>query len=134
MPHSNQVREFLITSKGIDLVEPYIGPEGVLTGSARVMQEARELTAERERALEKERAARLLERKHALLEQRIAELRAEFAAEEIELLALLRSAAAREGERTESRARMKELRGGRPGSRGNGRSAPPGKILRGKKK
>jgi circadian clock protein KaiC len=35
MPHSNEVREFLITSKGLDLVEVYRGPTGVLVGSAR---------------------------------------------------------------------------------------------------
>ena len=134
MAHSNQVREFLITSKGIDLVEPYIGPEGVLTGTARVMQEAREQTNLREREMERQRAARLLERKHALLEQRIAELRAEFAAEEAELLAVARSALDLEGERVASRARMSDLRGGRRAAASNGRSALPGKILRGKKK
>jgi circadian clock protein KaiC len=42
MDHSNQIREFLITNEGIKLVEPYIGPAGVLTGSARYAQEARE--------------------------------------------------------------------------------------------
>jgi len=51
MPHSNQVREFLITSRGIKLVEPYLGAEGVMTGSARVNQEARE-RAEHEIAAE----------------------------------------------------------------------------------
>jgi circadian clock protein KaiC len=35
MQHSNEVREFLITSKGLDLVEVYRGPNGVLVGSAR---------------------------------------------------------------------------------------------------
>ena len=49
MSHSNQIREFLITSEGIKLVTPYLGPEGVLTGSSRVAQEARERRAEAER-------------------------------------------------------------------------------------
>jgi circadian clock protein KaiC len=40
MAHSNQIREFLITGDGIDLVDVYTGPEGVLTGSARQSQEA----------------------------------------------------------------------------------------------
>src|SRR5271155_4029079 len=39
MAHSNQVREFLISDRGIDLVDAYIGPNGVLTGSARAAQE-----------------------------------------------------------------------------------------------
>ncbi|MFA7465174.1 MAG: circadian clock protein KaiC, partial [Syntrophales bacterium] len=42
MAHSNQIREFLITSNGIDLLEVYLGPEGVLTGSSRASQEIRE--------------------------------------------------------------------------------------------
>jgi circadian clock protein KaiC len=35
MQHSNEVREFLITSKGLNLIEVYRGPNGVLVGSAR---------------------------------------------------------------------------------------------------
>jgi circadian clock protein KaiC len=40
MPHSNQVREFLLTSSGIELRDPYLGVHGVLTGSARLAREA----------------------------------------------------------------------------------------------
>lgn len=42
MAHSNQIREFLLTSQGIELADVYVGPEGVLTGSARQAQEAKE--------------------------------------------------------------------------------------------
>ncbi len=42
MPHSNQIREFLLTDHGIELADVYIGPQGVLTGSARQAQEAHE--------------------------------------------------------------------------------------------
>jgi circadian clock protein KaiC len=42
MAHSNQVREFLLTDRGIELADVYVGPQGVLTGSARSAQEARE--------------------------------------------------------------------------------------------
>src|SRR5579871_2732985 len=45
MAHSNQLREFAITSKGIRLIPPYVGTGQVLTGSARLAQEARD-TAE----------------------------------------------------------------------------------------
>ena len=38
--HSNQVREFVLTDHGVELVDVYIGPEGVLAGSARVAQQA----------------------------------------------------------------------------------------------
>ncbi len=42
MAHSNQVREFLISKQGVDLVDAYIGASGVLTGSARAAQAALE--------------------------------------------------------------------------------------------
>ena len=42
MAHSNQIREFLLTDHGIELADVYLGPAGVLTGSARQAQEARE--------------------------------------------------------------------------------------------
>ena len=48
MAHSNQVREFRLTDKGIALEDVYIGPAGVLTGSARAQQEAREKASESE--------------------------------------------------------------------------------------
>ena len=44
MKHSNQVREFVITDKGLDLVDVYLGAEGVLTGSAREAQQMQEAT------------------------------------------------------------------------------------------
>jgi circadian clock protein KaiC len=77
MAHSNQVREFLISNRGIDLVDAYIGPSGVLTGSARAAQTAREkaegLAIEQEAA----RRKRELERKRVTLERQIAGLRSE---------------------------------------------------------
>jgi circadian clock protein KaiC len=42
MKHSNQVREFLLTSSGVELRDAYLGVHGVLTGSARLGQEARD--------------------------------------------------------------------------------------------
>jgi len=41
MAHSNQIREFILTDNGIQLLDVYVGPEGVLTGSARLSQEAK---------------------------------------------------------------------------------------------
>jgi circadian clock protein KaiC len=84
MAHSNQIREFLLTSRGIELSDVYIGPEGVLTGSARQTLEARERAQSiaRQEALDARR--RELERKREALEARIAALRHEFLAEEEE--------------------------------------------------
>jgi circadian clock protein KaiC len=39
MKHSKEVREFIISSKGLNLVDVYRGPEGVLIGSAREAKE-----------------------------------------------------------------------------------------------
>ena len=49
MSHSNQVREYRITDRGIELTDVYVGPDGVLTGTARLTQEAREKAAARRR-------------------------------------------------------------------------------------
>jgi circadian clock protein KaiC len=69
MKHSNQIREFVITPEGIQLLDVYVGPEGVLTGSMRAAQEARESAAAI--ALQEEIAAkrREVERLQATLER-----------------------------------------------------------------
>ena len=72
MAHSNQIREFLISNRGIDLVDAYIGPSGVLTGAARVAQTAREKAEALAGQQEAARRQRELKRKRAALEQQIA--------------------------------------------------------------
>lgn len=84
MAHSNQIREFLLTNKGFELLDVYLGPGGVLTGSARVAQESKEkaeLLAQQQQQARKQRERR---RKRLSLERQIAELRAEFEMEENE--------------------------------------------------
>jgi len=82
MEHSNQIREFVLTDDGLRLLDVYLGPEGVLTGSARVSQEMREkaVVTFRGQALESRR--RELDRKRVTFEARMAMLRAEFEVEE----------------------------------------------------
>src|SRR6185436_17950138 len=80
MAHSNQIREFLISDRGIDLVDAYIGPSGVLTGSARAAQTAREKAEALASHQEAARRKRELERKRATLERQIGGLRSEHAA------------------------------------------------------
>ena len=84
MKHSNQIREFIVTPEGIQLEDVYVGPEGVLTGSMRAAQEAREVAAEQARREEAARRHRDLERKRATLEAQMAALRAEAKAAEEE--------------------------------------------------
>ena len=85
MAHSNQVREFLITDQGLELMDVYLGAGGVLTGAARVQQESRERAQQAAAALELERRQRLLEQKRKSLEAQIAALEVELAGEEADL-------------------------------------------------
>jgi circadian clock protein KaiC len=85
MAHSNQIREFLISDRGIDLVDAYIGPSGVLTGSARAAQTAREKAVALASQQEAARRQRELKRKRTALEQQIAALRSEHEASAEEL-------------------------------------------------
>jgi circadian clock protein KaiC len=85
MAHSNQVREFLLTSEGVRLVDVYVGPSGVLTGAARIAQEAKERQAEKERGEEVGRKRREFEAKKLAVEAQVAGMMAELEAQEKEL-------------------------------------------------
>jgi circadian clock protein KaiC len=81
MAHSNQIREFVLTDHGVELVDVYVGPGGVLTGTARQTLEAQEKAAELERQEEIARKRRSLDVKRESFEARLAALRAEFEGE-----------------------------------------------------
>ncbi|WP_121356834.1 circadian clock protein KaiC [Flavisolibacter nicotianae] len=78
MKHSNQVREFVITDEGLDLVDVYLGPEGVLTGSAREAQMLSEVTGAVMRTHALSRKDIEIQRKRKVLEAKIASLQEEF--------------------------------------------------------
>ena len=80
MSHSNQIREFLLTDKGVDLLDVYVGPSGVVTGSSRMNLEA----AERAEALRTEQEIEVL---RARLKRKRLALEAEWAARQAELSA-----------------------------------------------
>jgi len=84
MGHSNQVREYHIDHSGIRLVTPYIGPNGVLTGSARLNEEARERRAGELRQRISEQRQRGKQKSRDELERKIAEMRAALEAQEQE--------------------------------------------------
>ncbi|MDB5368492.1 MAG: uncharacterized protein JWP20_50 [Roseomonas sp.] len=96
MSHSNQVREYVMSGTGIGLIEPYIGPGGVLTGSARITQVAREEAMQLHRRQKAERRQQALERRRAALERQIAEMRASLETEEEEAAGWLREEELRE--------------------------------------
>ena len=110
MAHSNQVRELLLTDRGIDLVDVYLGPAGALAGAARLAQEAQERAAAMERQQEVERQQRDLERRRQVLDARIAALRLEFEAEEEEIRKRLLQAEARETRLQDDRIDMARKR------------------------
>ncbi|RYE11832.1 MAG: KaiC 1, partial [Sphingobacteriaceae bacterium] len=85
MKHSNQVREFVITNQGLNLIDVYLGPNGVLTGSAR---EAQQITKKNGKIIYNNnltRKNREIERKRKVLEAQIANLQSEFESVEEEL-------------------------------------------------
>jgi circadian clock protein KaiC len=110
MAYSNQIREFLLTHDGIELQDVHIGPAGVLTGSARLAQEAHEEAEEllRQYALAEKR--RQSERRRKVLEAQIAALQADIAAEEAELQRLARQEDLRQTRRQQDRTAMAQIR------------------------
>jgi circadian clock protein KaiC len=78
MKHSNQVREFIISDEGLELVDVFLGPDGVLTGSARKAQQLLEETGTVLRGNALSRKDREIERKRVVLESKIAGLKEEF--------------------------------------------------------
>ncbi|HET9502888.1 MAG TPA: circadian clock protein KaiC [Hymenobacter sp.] len=85
MAHSNQVREFLVTATGIQLLDVVIGPMGIITGASRLSQRLQEQAALTQQQQELARKDRELERKRRVLEATIANLRTEFESVEEEL-------------------------------------------------
>ncbi|HXS36058.1 MAG TPA: circadian clock protein KaiC [Flavipsychrobacter sp.] len=77
--HSNQVREFMITNSGLNLVDVFIGAEGtLLTGSAREAEQLNEVTGAELRNYALTRKDREIDRKRKVLEAQITSLREEF--------------------------------------------------------
>jgi circadian clock protein KaiC len=89
MAHSNQIREFLLTDHGVELRDVYVGASGVLTGSARLAQEAQEQAGKLTLQQETEHRQLELERKRKALEAQIVAMRAEFEAQETETLGII---------------------------------------------
>jgi len=106
MAHSNQVREFILSAEGIKLRDAYVGPEGVLTGSARLAQEAKDKAASLVRAQDMERRSRELERRRREIAAQIEILQAQLASDTDEEALLSREGVAREDQLTADRVAM----------------------------
>ncbi|HSW53482.1 MAG TPA: circadian clock protein KaiC [Ignavibacteriaceae bacterium] len=110
MNHSNQIREFILTEHGIELLDVYVGPEGVLTGSARLTQEAKNHEAQILRQQEIERKRSGLELKRAATEANIVVLQSEFKAEEVETLKVIEMEKAKTERFAQEQIKMAESR------------------------
>jgi circadian clock protein KaiC len=119
MGHSNQVREFIITNNGLDLVDVYLSPQGVLTGAAR---EAHMLKEQSGASLQ-DHATGYTEleilRKRQLLESEIARLQIQFASAEAELTKVHREEALRLELERKNLQEMIEKRTANPGKTTN---------------
>jgi circadian clock protein KaiC len=114
MAHSNQIQEFLLTNRGIDLIDIYTGFGEVVTGSARAAQESKETASELANRREADRRLREQESKRKVLEAKIAALRAEFDAESEELHVIAEEERKRQAVLAEDRLEMARLRKGKP--------------------
>jgi len=110
MPHSNQVREFLLTDKGVDIMDVYVGPEGFLTGSARVFGEAQEKAKDAALEQDAQMKERILERKRKEMKARITEIRAEFKTQEAAIKESIRQEKLRQNKASENRDAMAHIR------------------------
>lgn len=130
MYHSNQVREFVFSDHGVDLIDVYLSGDRVLTGTARIAQEAQERAASELLGSDHERRLRDLANRRRALDAQIAVLNAE--AEE--RAGEIRSTIAREKLEAESiarRARDIALATGRQKpDRAAGNGSKPGRTAR----
>lgn len=110
MAHSNQIREFVLTEHGMELLPAYLGGTDILTGSARVAKENEDKLAELLHQQEIERRTLVLERKRKALQSQIAALEVEVTAEEAELQKYLQQLQLQQENRTENRNRLAHSR------------------------
>ena len=108
--HSNQIREFLLTNHGIDLIDTYVGSDGVLMGSARAAQTAREAAAAVERQVSRQRKERELKRKQQLYEAQLVSLKSQYESERDMLLKELEEEEQRESAAASQRVQMARMR------------------------
>jgi circadian clock protein KaiC len=88
LSHSNQVREFILSEKGIKLIPPYLGESGALTGSARKNEEAKSRRAEMRRKADMRRAQQQIQQKRRRIEAQMVTLQAELETDEMEMNAM----------------------------------------------
>jgi circadian clock protein KaiC len=123
LAHSNQIREFLLTSHGVELRDLYLGPAGMLTGSARVAQEAKEAAEAGllRQGIEKQELIR--DRKRKAIEAQIAALQLELETEVQESKQVLAQEELRLSDLDRDRSAMAKSRSLNAGTRESGRKS-----------
>jgi circadian clock protein KaiC len=116
MAHSNQVREFVLSDRGIDLVDVYLGGDRVLTGSARMAQEAQERVAMTLRGEDHQRKLRQLASKQKAISAQITALQAEAEAESEEVHFAITQESLQAKAVKQNHAAMSQQRGGANGA------------------
>jgi circadian clock protein KaiC len=112
--HSNQVREFLLTNTGIELADVYVGPQGVLTGSARSAQEAQERAYAVDLQEDLEQRAAKLQRERQSVEAQVAALWRDFEDEATAVGLLMTRGSSGRQEGVDQRLEQGRLRHGDP--------------------
>ncbi len=113
--NSNQVREFVLTDYGVDLVDVYVGPAGVMTGSARLSQETRDRDAKLQQQEDLQRRTRELRRGILHGQAQLAALQDELAAQQAELERIAGREERLAADARAARAAMGAQRGADPG-------------------
>lgn len=90
--HSNQVREFRMTSQGIEMLDAYLGADGVVTGTARLVRESQAQAEAQARQQAVERQQQAIERKRLLVQAQIQALQAQFESEKEDIERLIAQA------------------------------------------
>lgn len=110
MEHSNQVREFRLSSSGVDLIDVYLGPGGMLAGTSRAVQEAQEKAAALSRQQVMEQKLRGVERKRQVLDAQIQALQAQFETEKEEIELFIQQQAIQENNQQKEELERARLR------------------------
>jgi circadian clock protein KaiC len=108
--HSNQFREFKLTSNGLMLEDAYLGVSGALTGAARETQIAEEEAQAVARKAEIEQLNRQIERKRQVLESHMTVLRSQFDEEEEEIKKQMAKIDAQRKASSDQRSKMASAR------------------------
>jgi circadian clock protein KaiC len=111
MPHSNQAAEYVLSDAGIQVLDTYLGPSGVVTGSERLAQEARDAVAAAEHDAEIARKQQERERRRRALEHQIGVLREELEAQDLEMQRAIEAETRRRDKVAADRHALAESRG-----------------------